>query len=101
MNTVWACLCAGDILLRKGAEDGAFSLPTGDEPPVPLKPWNVVTKLEIKDDRLKMKDSQAQPSLISNLSSLIFNLFSAALYLPDIPLYRYPVIPPGRSPYNP
>ena len=42
--TNWACLCAGDILLSKGV-DGAFSLPVGDEPPVALQPWNVVTTI--------------------------------------------------------
>ncbi|MBP5771569.1 MAG: NAD(+) diphosphatase [Bacteroidaceae bacterium] len=41
--TLWACLCAGDILLRR--EGDTLSLPIGDEPPVPLKPWNIVTTL--------------------------------------------------------
>ena len=45
----WLCFCAGDILLRREGADGAFSLPIGDEPPVTLKPWNVVTRLEMKD----------------------------------------------------
>ena len=43
----WACLCAGDILLRREGTDGAFSLPVGDEPPVALKPWSIVTTLEV------------------------------------------------------
>jgi len=41
----YLCLCAGDILLRREGADGAFSLPVGDEPPVPLQPWNIVTTL--------------------------------------------------------
>ena len=60
MTKVWSCLCAGDILLRR--EGDALSLPIGDEPPVELKPWNIVTKLEIKNHL---------SSHISNLSSLI------------------------------
>ncbi len=47
MKMIWACLCAGDILLRREGADGAFSLPIGDEPPVKLQPWNVVTTLPI------------------------------------------------------
>jgi len=43
--TVWSCLCAGDILLKREGADGAFSLPVGDEPPVALQPWNVVTTI--------------------------------------------------------
>lgn len=43
MNVFWLCLCAGDILLRR--EGDALSLPIGDEPPVKLQPWNVVTTL--------------------------------------------------------
>ena len=46
MKTIWACLCAGDILLRREGADGAFSLPYGDEPPVALQPWNIVTTIE-------------------------------------------------------
>lgn len=46
MNTLWLCLCAGDILLRREGADGAFSLPMGVEPPVPLKPWNHVTSFK-------------------------------------------------------
>ena len=46
-NALWACLCAGDILLRREGANGAFSLPIGDEPPVPLQPWNMVTQLKI------------------------------------------------------
>ncbi len=46
MRTIWACLCAGDILLRREGADGAFSLPYGDEPPVALQPWNIVTTVE-------------------------------------------------------
>lgn len=46
--TLWACLCAGDILLRR--ESDTLSLPFGDEPPVALQPWNVVTTLEMNDD---------------------------------------------------
>ena len=47
-TTLWACLCAGDILLRR--EGGTLSLPVGDEPPVTLKPWNLVTTLSIEAD---------------------------------------------------
>lgn len=47
--TLWACLCAGDILLRR--EGDTLSLPIGDEPPVPMKPWNVVTEIVIRDER--------------------------------------------------
>lgn len=43
--SIWACLCAGDILLRREGADGAFSLPIGNEPPVKLQPWNIVTSL--------------------------------------------------------
>ena len=43
--SLWLCLCAGDILLRREGADGAFSLPIGDEAPVPLKPWNIVTEI--------------------------------------------------------
>lgn len=45
MRTIWACLCAGDILLRR--EGTSLSLPVGDQPPVPLQPWNVVTTLSL------------------------------------------------------
>lgn len=45
MKKVWACLCAGDILLRREGADGAFSLPVGEEAPISLKPWNIVTTL--------------------------------------------------------
>ena len=41
--SLWLCLCAGDILLRR--EGDTLSLPVGDQPPVPLQPWNVVTTL--------------------------------------------------------
>lgn len=51
---IWACLCAGDILLRREGAEGAFSLPVGDEPPVPLQPWNIVTTLEHDDDVVKV-----------------------------------------------
>lgn len=55
MNTLWLCLCAGDILLRREGADGAFSLPMGVEPPVPLKPWNHVTSFkDLKIDDLKI-----------------------------------------------
>ena len=46
MRTIWACLCAGDILLRREGADGAFSLPYGDEPPVALQPWSNITTLK-------------------------------------------------------
>ena len=46
MKTIWACLCAGDILLRREGADGAFSLPYGDEPPVALQPWSNITTLK-------------------------------------------------------
>ena len=44
MKTLWSCLCAGDILLRR--EGSTLSLPVGDEPPVELQPWNKVTTLQ-------------------------------------------------------
>ncbi len=40
---MWACLCSGDILLKR--EGNTLSLPFGAIPPVPLQPWNVVTTL--------------------------------------------------------
>ena len=43
---IWACLCAGDILLKR--EGVSLSLPIGEEPPVELQPWNVVTTLSEK-----------------------------------------------------
>ncbi|MBR1665379.1 MAG: NAD(+) diphosphatase [Bacteroidaceae bacterium] len=43
MKTIWACLCAGDILLKR--EGDTLSLPVGEEAPVSLQPWNVVTSL--------------------------------------------------------
>lgn len=46
MKTIWTCLCAGDILLRREGADGAFSLPYGDEPPVALQPWSNITTLK-------------------------------------------------------
>lgn len=52
--TIWTCLCAGDILLRKEGTDGAFSLPVGDEPPVVLHPWNVVTTLKVSSNIQKV-----------------------------------------------
>jgi len=52
MTIIWACLCAGDILLRR--ESDVLSLPVGEEPPVELKPWNVVTRLEMRDERVEM-----------------------------------------------
>ncbi len=45
--TLWACHCAGDILLRREGTTGAFSLPYGPEPPVALQPWNIVTTVLI------------------------------------------------------
>ena len=54
MRTIWACLCAGDILLEREGADGAFSLPFGDEPPVVLHPWNIVTTLNYDDKTLKV-----------------------------------------------
>ena len=39
----WACLCAGDILLKR--EGDTLSLPVGDEAPVALQPWNLITSL--------------------------------------------------------
>ncbi len=48
MKVLWACFCAGDILLRREGADGAFSLPVGDEPPVAIQPWNHVTTLKTK-----------------------------------------------------
>ena len=50
MSILWACFCAGDILLRREGAEGAFSLPIGEEPPVKLQPWNVVTSVEMKDE---------------------------------------------------
>ena len=47
MNIIWACICAGDILLRREGANGAFSLPVGDEPPMKLQPWNIVTTLSL------------------------------------------------------
>ena len=43
--SVWLCLCGGDILLRREGAENAFSLPVGEEPPLALHPWNVVTAL--------------------------------------------------------
>ncbi|MCR5180499.1 MAG: NAD(+) diphosphatase [Bacteroidaceae bacterium] len=43
--TIWVCLCAGDILLRR--EGSTLSLPINDEPPVALQPWNRVTTLNM------------------------------------------------------
>ena len=43
--SVWLCLCGGDILLRREGVENAFSLPVGEEPPLALQPWNVVTAL--------------------------------------------------------
>lgn len=45
MKTIWTCFCAGDLLLKREGADSAFSLPIGEEPPVALKPWNIVTTL--------------------------------------------------------
>ena len=45
--TVWACLCSGDILVRR--EGAALSLPVGASAPVELKPWNLVTTLSLDD----------------------------------------------------
>ncbi len=43
--SVWLCLCGGDILLRREGAENVFSLPVGEEPPLALHPWNVVTVL--------------------------------------------------------
>ncbi|MBQ7444227.1 MAG: NAD(+) diphosphatase [Bacteroidaceae bacterium] len=43
--TLWACLCAGDILLSRGPD--GYALPAGDEAPVALQPWNKVTTLRL------------------------------------------------------
>ena len=45
--TLWACLCAGDILINSG--QGGFTLPVSEEAPVPLQPWNHVTTIELDD----------------------------------------------------
>lgn len=58
--TIWACLCAGDILLRCEGADGSYSLPVGDEPPVALQPWNEITTFkDLRIDNLKI-DGQSQ-----------------------------------------
>ena len=44
-GSVWTCLCAGDILLRR--EGATLSLPVGKEPPVELQPRNKVTTLQL------------------------------------------------------
>ena len=44
MKTVWACLCAGDILVKREGE--TLSLPVGTSSPVELKPWNRVTSIK-------------------------------------------------------
>ena len=66
--TIWSCLCAGDILLRREGADGAFSLPIGDEPPVALQPWNNITILkDLKIDDLRI-DGHAQPKSLNQKS---------------------------------
>lgn len=67
MNNVWACLCAGDILLRR--EGDTISLPVGDEPPVEVKPWNLITtlKLEVPSDPA-ITSSSLQPDAASSSS---------------------------------
>ena len=51
--TLWACLCAGDILISN--RQGGFTMPVGNEAPVPLQPWNLVTTIEL--------DGAMQPGL--------------------------------------
>ena len=52
--TIWVCLCAGDILLRREGADGAFSLPVGCEPPIPLQPWHIATTLQVDEQEVKI-----------------------------------------------
>lgn len=85
MRTIWACLCAGDILLRREGADGAFSLPYGDEPPVALQPWSNITtlkdfkieELKIDNERIKgfvQQESFNQKSLNSEITLRIVRL---------------------------
>lgn len=85
MKTIWACLCAGDILLRREGADGAFSLPYGDEPPVALQPWSNITtlkdfkieELKIDNERIKgfvQQESFNQKSLNSEITLRIVRL---------------------------
>ena len=41
MNFKYFLFCQGDLLLTKEG-----TIPCGDEPPVELKPWEVVTRLK-------------------------------------------------------
>ena len=54
-KNLWACLCAGDILLRR--EGDTLSLPVGDEPPVALQPWNQVTTIGPLDNGKDKQDA--------------------------------------------
>lgn len=65
MKNIWACLCAGDILLKRtGSTDESLALPTGDEPPVPLKPWNRITALTLPSSPLPAPEGSSEATTL-------------------------------------
>jgi len=46
--TRWFVFCKSDVLLRKN-QDGTFSIPTGDNPPVETRPWTHVMEVTAAD----------------------------------------------------
>lgn len=69
-RTFWLCLCAGDILLRREGTDGAFSLPVGNEPPIPLQPWNKVTILS----QLSLERGEASQAVVVRLDNPVVGI---------------------------
>lgn len=70
---LWVCICHDDVMLqREGIE--AFSLPFGDKPPVDLKPWQIVTTLNLqtRDDR-RTDEGQQQQVKVVRLDAPIIN----------------------------
>lgn len=50
----WFVFCKTDLLLRK-RPDGTYTIPSGEEPPVPTKPWTTVHNLTPMEDGTEVK----------------------------------------------
>ena len=51
---LWFIFCQGDLLLQK-IDEGQFTIPKGEEPPVALKAWNTVHNITPMDDGTLVK----------------------------------------------
>jgi NAD+ diphosphatase len=51
MQTYWFIFCKTDLLLEK-LPDGSYTIPTGEEPPVEIKPWTTIHNISPFEDAL-------------------------------------------------